>query len=102
MSRERLDLLRTIDDRATDLLREHGQYDDIWQMPVVLLPLVNESGGECVVLRPIVSREAMTARFTPLKEPILRGIVDCAEQTEGVGDVFIDVTHKPPGTIEWE
>lgn len=101
-TRQRLDLIRTIDDRATELLREHGQYDDIWQMPVVLLPLLNESGGQCVVLRPITSREAMTARFTPLKESILSGIVECAKQTEGIGDVFIDITHKPPGTIEWE
>ena len=71
-------------------------------MPVVLLPLVNSRGDECVVLRPIVSQEAMTARFIPLRDETLATIVAGAAQVPGIGDLFIDITHKPPATIEWE
>jgi GMP synthase (glutamine-hydrolysing) len=71
-------------------------------MPVVLLPIVNKQGDECVVLRPIVSQEAMTARFVSLKPETLAAIVEKAKGIKGIGDLFIDVTHKPPATIEWE
>ncbi len=99
---ERLELLRTVDDIVTRALQRSGEYDSVWQMPVVLLPLVNRRGGNCVVLRPIVSQEAMTARFTPLKKETLDTIISEATALEGIGDLFFDITHKPPGTIEWE
>jgi GMP synthase (glutamine-hydrolysing) len=102
VTRERLDLLRAIDHQVTQLLHRHGQYDAIWQMPVVLLPLVNPAGGQCVVLRPITSTDAMTARFAPLNDEILEGIRAAAGRIDGIGDIFMDITHKPPGTIEWE
>ncbi|MFP4163842.1 MAG: glutamine-hydrolyzing GMP synthase [Chitinispirillaceae bacterium] len=102
VTRERLDKLRAVDDIVTKTLRSSGEYETIWQMPVVLLPLLNENGDECVVLRPIVSQEAMTARFVPLKLDTLETITEAASQIDGLGDVFFDVTHKPPGTIEWE
>lgn len=102
VTRDRLDKLRTIDHIVTETLLKSGEYDIIWQMPVVLLPLVNEQGGECVVLRPIVSQEAMTARFVPLKPESLATIIDKAKSVKGIGDLFIDITHKPPATIEWE
>ncbi len=102
MTRERLDKLRAVDAVVTDVLHKSGEYDEVWQMPVVLLPVVNENGGECVVLRPIVSQEAMTARFFPLKEKTLEEIVSGISKIEGIGDLFYDVTHKPPATIEWE
>ncbi len=102
VTRARLDMLRRIDHRATELLHEHGQYDGIWQMPVIVLPLVNAVGKQCVVLRPVASREAMTARFVPLNGAVLEGICDTAQAMSAVGDIFVDVTHKPPGTIEWE
>lgn len=102
VTRDRLDKLRAVDDIVTKALRRSGEYERIWQMPVVLLPLVNENGDECVVLRPIVSQEAMTARFVPLSLETLDSIVEKASLIEGLGDVFFDVTHKPPATIEWE
>ncbi|MFW5812859.1 MAG: glutamine-hydrolyzing GMP synthase [Fibrobacterota bacterium] len=101
-TRGRLDKLRAVDDIVTKALRRSGEYEKIWQMPVVLLPLVNETGDECVVLRPIVSQEAMTARFVPLALETLDSIVQKASGIEGLGDIFFDVTHKPPATIEWE
>ncbi|MCU0609537.1 MAG: glutamine-hydrolyzing GMP synthase [Chitinispirillaceae bacterium] len=102
VTKDRLDKLRAIDHVVTEALLASGEYDTIWQMPVVLLPLVNEAGGECVVLRPITSQEAMTARFMPLRKETLAAIVDKAKKISGVGDLFFDATHKPPGTIEWE
>jgi GMP synthase (glutamine-hydrolysing) len=102
VNHERVARLQAFDDMVTKLLHSHGSYRAIWQMPVVLLPLVNSRRDECVVLRPIVSREAMTARFYPLEDALLDDICTAAHQSDGIGDVFFDVTHKPPGTIEWE
>jgi GMP synthase (glutamine-hydrolysing) len=102
ITRDRLDKLRAVDRIVTDTLLESGEYDTVWQMPVVLLPLVNKQGNECVVLRPITSQEAMTARFVPLKEGTIATIVDKAGKIAGIGDIFFDITHKPPATIEWE
>lgn len=102
INRERLDKLRKVDHIVTTALRSSGEYDTIWQLPVVLLPLVNSAGGECVVIRPIVSQEAMTARFAPLTQKTIDSIVEQASKIDGVGDLFFDITHKPPATIEWE
>jgi GMP synthase (glutamine-hydrolysing) len=102
LSAERLDKLRLVDDLVTRTLRHTGEYEAIWQMPVVLLPLVNKRGDECVVLRPIRSREAMTVRFAPLSDEALAAITEGARRIDGIGDLFFDITHKPPGTIEWE
>jgi len=98
----RLEKLREIDHAVTEQLIESGEYNTIWQMPVVLLPVVNEKDQECVVLRPVISQEAMTAQFAPLKDSTLDIIVKKARSINGLGDIFIDITHKPPGTIEWE
>ncbi len=102
LTRDRLDKLRAIDHLVTTALHETGEYEAVWQMPVVLLPLVNKNNEECVVLRPIASQEAMTARFFTLKDETVERIVSGAKDIDGIGDVLFDVTHKPPGTIEWE
>jgi GMP synthase (glutamine-hydrolysing) len=102
LTKERLDKLRAVDHLVTTVLHETEEYKSIWQMPVVLLPLVNKHGDEYVVLRPIASQEAMTARFFPLKDTTLDKIIKGTKKIKGVGDIFLDVTHKPPGTIEWE
>lgn len=102
LTRDRLDKLRLVDHFVTQTLRASGEYEEIWQMPVVLLPLLNAQGNECVVLRPIQSTEAMTARFVALRDETLDLIVDKVKSMSGIGDVFYDITHKPPGTIEWE
>jgi len=102
VTKDRLDLLREIDHWATELLYEYGDYDTIWQMPVVILPLINEKGHQCIVLRPIASTNAMTARFVPLRKEIFNALVVKMKQIDGLGDLFLDLTHKPPGTIEWE
>jgi len=102
ITRDRIEKLQHIDYYVTTALMESGEYNSVWQMPVVLLPLLNKRGDECVVLRPIASQEAMTARFVPLMDETLNKIVAKAQTIDGIGDVFFDITHKPPGTIEWE
>lgn len=98
----RLEKLRAVDAIVTEALHKSGEYESIWQMPVVLLPIVNGEGRECVVLRPIVSQEAMTARFVPLKDETIDEIVNKVSKIDEIGDIFFDITHKPPATIEWE
>jgi GMP synthase (glutamine-hydrolysing) len=96
----RLDLLREADDICTRFLEAENLYATLWQMPVVLLPL--EKGGRPVfVLRPVISSEAMTARFAALPFPLLDKLWT-ALKAAGAGAMLYDITHKPPGTIEWE
>ncbi len=96
----RLDLLREVDDICTRFLVAENLYASIWQMPVVLLPL-EKSGKPVIVLRPVVSSEAMTARFAVLPFPLLDALW-LKLKAAGVGALLYDITHKPPGTIEWE
>jgi GMP synthase (glutamine-hydrolysing) len=103
MTRRRLDILRSADAIVMDSLERHGLYDEIWQCPTVMVPLQLEgSEGEMIVLRPVRSQRAMTA--TPVEFPpamisdLRNGILGLA----GVGSLVLDLTSKPPGTIEWE
>lgn len=102
VTEKRLNKLRQADHLVNTIIHETGEYQSIWQMPIVLLPLVNENGDECLVLRPIASKEAMTARFYPMRSKTIEKIIVAVSQIKGIGDIFFDVTHKPPGTIEWE
>ncbi|MFH1713231.1 MAG: glutamine-hydrolyzing GMP synthase, partial [Candidatus Jacksonbacteria bacterium] len=101
LTKERLDLLREINDIVEQEIRKNNIYDKIWQFPVVLAPLTL-SGGESVILRPIESREAMTANFYKMDHKILTQIVRQISQFTEIDAIFYDVTNKPPSTIEWE
>ena len=90
-----LDFLREADDICTQFLMSENLYATVWQMPVVLVPL--EKGGKpVIVLRPVVSSEAMTARFATLPFPLLDQLWDRLKAA-GVGALLYDITHKPPG-----
>jgi GMP synthase (glutamine-hydrolysing) len=102
VTKDRLTILRAFDHIVTTALNKFSEYDTVWQMPVVLLPLINEQGNQCAVLRPIMSQEAMTARFARLKDETLQYILEQSHSVKGLGDIFYDVTNKPPATIEWE
>ncbi len=103
MTRERLDLLREADAIVMGALRRHGVYDDVWQCPTVLVPLsVDGEGRELVIVRPVLSVRAMTARPAALPEAVLREIRDAILALPGVSGLAYDLTSKPPGTIEWE
>ena len=111
VTRERLDVLRHADRIAREELSAAGLDRDIWQCPVVLLADVRSVGvqgdgrtyGHPVVLRPVSSEDAMTADWTRVPYDVLAGIsTRITNEVREVNRVVLDVTTKPPGTIEWE
>ncbi|MGH3624819.1 MAG: glutamine-hydrolyzing GMP synthase [Sciscionella sp.] len=108
---DRLELLRAADSIAREELTAAGLDRDIWQCPVVLLADVHSVGvqgdgrsyGHPVVLRPVSSEDAMTADWTRLPYDVLERIsTRITNEVNEVNRVVLDVTSKPPGTIEWE
>jgi GMP synthase (glutamine-hydrolysing) len=111
VTRERLDLLREADAIAREELTAAGLDREIWQCPVVLLADVRSVGvqgdgrtyGHPVVLRPVSSEDAMTADWSRLPYDVLARIsTRITNEVKDVNRVVLDVTSKPPGTIEWE
>lgn len=102
LTEDRLDLLREADQIVTDIVRKHKLYDEIWQFPVIMLPISFTGKGETIVLRPIESQEAMTVNFYHLDKKILHEMVGELMKLKNVDAVFYDITNKPPATIEWE
>jgi GMP synthase (glutamine-hydrolysing) len=103
ITRARLDLLRDLDQLVMDGLRNHGVMADIWQCPTVLVPLsINGKGSELAVVRPILSERGMTAAPAPLPEALVEELRQAVKAYPEVSGLAIDVTSKPPSTIEWE
>ena len=75
---------------------------DIWQLPVVSLPLYDAEGKQAFVIRPVCSQDAMTADVYEMDIALLESIVAEIQEKTGAGHVFYDLTTKPPATIEWE
>lgn len=101
LTQERLDVLREADNVVNTVIEDNAAHDTIWQFPVILVPL-SYNGGESVVLRPIVSEEAMTVNFYPMPQDIVEELTSRLLAIEGIDAVFYDITNKPPATIEWE
>ena len=108
---DRLATLRAADAIAREELTYAGLDREIWQCPVVLLADVRSVGvqgdgrtyGHPVVLRPVTSEDAMTADWTRLPYDVLERIsTRITNEVAEVNRVVLDVTSKPPGTIEWE
>ena len=111
VTEERLSILRHADAIVREELSRAGLDRDIWQCPVVLLADVRSVGvqgdrrtyGHPVVLRPVSSEDAMTADFSRLPYEILAQIsTRITNEVQEVNRVVLDITSKPPGTIEWE
>ncbi|BDR52929.1 GMP synthase [glutamine-hydrolyzing] [Bombiscardovia nodaiensis] len=111
ITKERLDLLREADAIAREELSTAGLDRDIWQCPVVLLANVHSVGvqgdertyGSPIVLRPVSSEDAMTADWSRLPYDVLARIsTRITNECRGINRVVLDVTSKPPATIEWE
>ena len=102
LSASRLERLRRADAIVRRLSHESGFDRQIWQFPVVLIPVGNESAEDSVVLRPVHSVDGMTAQAVPIPAGLLEQLARELLQLSGVWGVFLDLTHKPPGTIEWE
>ncbi|MGH9611932.1 MAG: glutamine-hydrolyzing GMP synthase [Bryobacteraceae bacterium] len=99
---ERLARLRSADAIVRRISKETGFDRSVWQFPVVLIPLGSKAAPDSVVLRPIDSVDGMTAQVVRMPEELLRRLTKELMAVEGIAAVFYDLTHKPPGTIEWE
>ena len=108
---DRLRILRAADAIAREELTSSGLDRDVWQFPVVLLADVRSVGvqgdgrtyGHPIVLRPVSSEDAMTADWSRLPDELIARIsTRITNEVRDVNRVVLDVTSKPPGTIEWE
>jgi GMP synthase (glutamine-hydrolysing) len=111
VTHERLEILRAADAIVRAELTEAGLDSAIWQCPVVLLAEVRSVGvqgdgrtyGHPIVLRPVSSEDAMTADWTRVPYDVLAKISNrITNEVKDVNRVVLDITSKPPGTIEWE
>ena len=110
VTRERLDVLRRVDDIFVSSLREFNLYDATWQALAVLTPIrsVGVMGdgrtySNVVALRAVSSEDAMTADWSRLPHDFLATVSNrIVNSVAEVNRVVYDITSKPPGTIEWE
>ena len=108
---DRLRTLRVADAIVREEVTRAGLDSEVWQMPVVLLADVRSVGvqgdgrtyGHPIVLRPITSEDAMTADWARLPYEVLAHISNrITNEVPEVNRVVLDITSKPPGTVEWE
>ncbi|MDO5720041.1 MAG: glutamine-hydrolyzing GMP synthase [Actinomycetaceae bacterium] len=111
VTRQRLEILRAADLIVREELTAAGLDREIWQCPVVLLADVRSVGvqgdgrtyGHPIVLRPVSSEDAMTADWSRVSFDVLARISNrITNSVEDVNRVVLDITSKPPATIEWE
>jgi GMP synthase (glutamine-hydrolysing) len=109
-TRERLEVLREADAILQDAIRKAGLYRELWQSFCVLpdIRTVGVQGdartyGNVIVIRAVTSEDAMTADWARLPYDLLEQIASrMINEIRPVGRVVLDITSKPPGTIEWE
>ena len=110
ITEERLDVLKNADDIFIKILKDSGYYNKIWQAFCVLLPIktVGVMGDKrtydnVICFRMVTSVDGMTADWFDLPADILKLCSNkIVNEVKGVNRVVLDVTSKPPGTIEWE
>lgn len=110
LTKRRLDVLREADAVFREELKSAGLYKDIWQAFCVLLPVKSvgvmgdsRTYNEVIVLRAINSQDAMTAEWSRIDFDVLDKVSKrICNEVSGVNRVVMDVTSKPPATIEWE
>ena len=110
ITKARLDVLREADAIFREELKAAGLYKNIWQAFCVLLPVKSvgvmgdsRTYNEVIVLRAINSQDAMTAEWSRIDFDVLDKISKrICNEVKGVNRVVMDVTSKPPATIEWE
>jgi GMP synthase (glutamine-hydrolysing) len=111
VDQRRLDILRAADKIAQEELKNSGLMNEVWQFPVVLLADIQSVGvqgdgrtyGHPIVLRPVSSEDAMSADWSRLPYDLLAKISNrITNEVPEINRVALDITSKPPGTIEWE
>lgn len=99
---QRLARLRRADAIVRRLCHDSGFEKKVWQFPVVVIPVGVPNRPDSIVLRPIDSIDGMTAQAVLMDKALLAEITKELLAVPGICAVFYDLTHKPPGTIEWE
>ena len=99
---ERIGRLRTADAVVRRLTHANDYDRQVWQFPVILIPLGTASAPDSIVLRPVDSVDGMTAQSVVMPPGLREKISAELLSIPGIAGVFYDLTHKPPGTIEWE
>ncbi len=110
VSGQHLEILRNADALLLEEIRKAGLYRKLWQSFAVLLPIksVGVMGDKrtydnCIAIRAVTSKDAMTADWAKLPHDLLAVISNrITNEVDGVNRVVFDITSKPPGTIEWE
>ena len=98
----RLELLRRADAIVRQMCHQSGFEAQVWQFPVILIPLGAGESRDSVVLRPVQSVDGMTADSVAMPADLLREMSARLMSIPDIAGVYYDLTHKPPGTIEWE
>ncbi len=98
----RLARLRRADSLVRQMCLESGFENHVWQFPVIIVPLGTAERPDSIVLRPIDSVDGMTAQSVAMPAELLASMSAGLLAQEGICAVLYDLTHKPPGTIEWE
>ncbi len=110
ITREKLDILRAADAILIEEVRAAGWYRRIWQSFAVLLPIrsvgmkgVERSYDYTCVIRAVQSADGMAANWVRLPHKLVARISErITDEVAGINRVVLDVTSKPPSTIEWE
>lgn len=98
-----IDILREADAIVMDALMESGLMKKVWQCPTVIVPFGTSDQPYCIIIRPIDSIDAMSAQAIDLGYDFLLDVSNkILSACPKVCEVFVDITSKPPGTIEWE
>jgi GMP synthase (glutamine-hydrolysing) len=94
--------LRRADAIVRRVSLETGVEALIWQFPVILIPFGTSAKPDSVVLRPVQSVDGMTANAYWMRPEASQALVEALRAMSDIAGVYYDLTHKPPGTIEWE
>jgi GMP synthase (glutamine-hydrolysing) len=94
--------LRRADAIVREMSSQTGFDEKVWQFPVILIPVGSGESRDSVVLRPIQSVDGMTADSVPMPDELLHEMSARLMAIPEIAGVYYDLTHKPPGTIEWE
>ncbi len=110
ITEKRLEVLRAADAIVVDEIRTAGLYDAVWQAFAVLLPVKSigvmgdeRTYEEACAVRAVRSVDGMTADWAQIPYEVLGRISNrICNEVRGINRVVLDITSKPPGTIEWE